>query len=312
MPKVIKPRKVKEKLASAATSSSSPIASTPTAIKRETAALARLARTEEHLLAERHHIPKDLQSIIGVDEAGRGAWFGPLVVAACRLPDVTLLSAAERAWFGQVRDSKKIGVREREQLYEKLCAHPGVISSVEFVSRAKIDRLNVLQATLGGMARTSCAVVAKLRAEETIVTALPDHSTLLIIVDGDALPRDLREQPHVIAECMPRADDTCMAVAAASILAKVARDRYITELGRLPAYANYQLHRHSGYGTALHRQCLEEHGMTDQHRQSFRPMKDMLPLLATSTPTAAAAAASTGAVTVDACVSAAAASSVLP
>ncbi len=178
--------------------------------------------------------------VAGVDEAGRGSLFGPVVAAA-----VVLDAAAD---LSGVRDSKTVPEREREALYDRLTSGLHAFAVAQ-VGAEEIDRTDIRRATLKAM---SLAVAA--------LTPLPDFA----LVDGDALP----ELPCP-GRAVVKGDARSASVAAASIVAKVARDRLIRALER--DYPVYGLLRNKGYGTREHLDALARFGPTPQHRRSFRP-----------------------------------------
>lgn len=183
--------------------------------------------------------------LCGVDEAGRGPLAGPVMAAAVMLDP-------ERQITG-LRDSKKLPPAARERLADQIRAH-AVAWCVAEASVEEIDRLNILQATLLAMQRA----VAGLRPP-------PDE----VWVDGNRCPEWAWRSQAVV-----KGDATVAAIAAASILAKTARDRFMCTLH--DAYPGYGFARHMGYGTAAHLAALQTHGACPQHRRSFAPVKLVL------------------------------------
>ena len=183
--------------------------------------------------------------IAGVDEAGRGPLAGPVVAAAVILDD--------RHAIKGLADSKKLSARRREALFEEIRAK-ALCCSIAQASVEEIDELNILQATLLAMRRA----VMGLR--------LPPK---LVLVDGNRLPvLDIR------AEAIVKGDDKVPAISAASILAKVTRDRWCLEYHQ--QFPQYGFDQHKGYGTADHLAALRLHGPCPQHRRTFRPVTDLL------------------------------------
>jgi ribonuclease HII len=183
--------------------------------------------------------------IAGVDEAGRGPLAGPVVAAAVILDD--------RHAIKGLADSKKLSARRREALFDEIRAK-ALCCSVAQASVEEIDELNILQATLLAMRRA----VMGLR--------LPPK---LVLVDGNRLPvLDIR------AEAIVKGDDKVPAISAASILAKVTRDRWCLEYHQ--QFPQYGFDQHKGYGTADHLAALRLHGPCPQHRRTFRPVTDLL------------------------------------
>jgi ribonuclease HII len=181
----------------------------------------------------------------GVDEAGRGPLAGPVVAAAVILDDLQPISG--------LADSKKLTAKQRERLYELIWAK-ALCCSVAQASVQEIDSLNILQATLLAMQRA----VAGLR--------LKPHK---VLVDGNRLPR-----LDVLSEAIVGGDAKVAAISAASILAKVHRDRLCQQLHA--AHPVYGFDVHKGYGTPTHLAALRTHGPSSEHRRSFAPVRDML------------------------------------
>lgn len=188
--------------------------------------------------------------VAGVDEAGRGPLAGPVVAAAVVFADTRRLPEALR---GHIDDSKKLTRDRREAAFERLAdlARSGAIAlGIGAASVAEIDRLNILGATFLAMRRA----LARLPAP-------PDHA----LIDGNRLPPYL---PYP-ATAVVRGDGRCLSIAAASIVAKVIRDRAMTRLAaRYPAFG---WERNAGYGTENHTQALAEIGPCKHHRLSFAP-----------------------------------------
>lgn len=179
--------------------------------------------------------------IAGVDEAGRGPLAGPVVAAAVILDDLKPIKG--------LADSKQLTASRREKLYDEIRAK-ALCCSIAQASVEEIDRLNILNATMLAMQRA----VQGLRLKPAKV-----------LVDGNRLP-----PLDVLAEAIVSGDALVPAISAASILAKVTRDRLLDELDQLhPAYG---FARHKGYGTAQHLQALMAHGPLPEHRRSFAPV----------------------------------------
>ena len=183
--------------------------------------------------------------LAGVDEAGRGPLAGPVVAAAVILD--------ERQPIAGLADSKVLSASRRERLFDEIRAK-ALCCAVAQASVEEIDTLNILQATLLAMQRA----VAGLR--------LPPKK---VLVDGNRLP-----VLPMHCEAVVKGDALIPAISAASILAKVTRDRWCLEVDR--QYPAYGFARHKGYGTAQHLQALLAHGACPQHRRSFRPVHQVL------------------------------------
>ena len=177
-------------------------------------------------------------AVCGVDEAGRGPLAGPVYAAAVILkPD---------SEFEGLDDSKKLTEKKREILFEQIIKE-AVAYKIVAVDHKTIDELNILNATMLAM---------KTAVEGLSVPA--DYA----LIDGNKTPQLSISSQYVIG-----GDAKVKSIAAASILAKVSRDRYMLELSE--KYPQYQFEKHKGYGTKLHYQMLDEHGISDIHRMSF-------------------------------------------
>ncbi len=203
-------------------------------------------RSKKFLRAEQASLVWDAPGLIaGVDEAGRGPLAGPVVAAAVILDDLKPIVG--------LADSKKLTALRRERLYDEIRAK-ALCCSIAEASVEEIDRLNILQATLLAMRRA----VEGLRLKPNKV-----------LVDGNRLP-----VLDVLAEAIVKGDSKVPAISAASILAKVHRDRWCLQLHA--QYPEYGFDRHKGYGTQAHLQALRKHGATEWHRQSFSPVAEVL------------------------------------
>ena len=181
----------------------------------------------------------------GVDEAGRGPLAGPVVAAAVILDDLKPIKG--------LADSKVLTAKRREKLFDEIRAK-ALCCSIAQASVEEIDTLNILQATLLAMRRA----VEGLRLKP-----------VKVLVDGNRLPI-----LDVLAEAIVRGDATVASISAASILAKVQRDRWCVEIDAL--YPQYGFARHKGYGTAEHLAALRAHGACPEHRRTFRPVTEVL------------------------------------
>jgi len=183
--------------------------------------------------------------VAGVDEAGRGPLAGPVVAAAVILDDLHPIAG--------LADSKKLTAKRREQLFDEIRAK-ALCCSVGQASVQEIDELNILQATLLAMRRA----VDGLRL-----------APKLVLVDGNRLPA-----LPMRAEAIVKGDALVAAISAASILAKVTRDRWCLDADLL--YPAYGFAKHKGYGTAQHLAALQAHGACVAHRTTFRPVTDVM------------------------------------
>ncbi len=199
-------------------------------------------RSRKSLAPEQRSLDWDTVGLVaGVDEAGRGPLAGPVVAAAVILDDLQPIAG--------LNDSKKLTEKRREKLYDEILAK-ALCCSIAEASVQEVDSLNILQATLLAMRRA----VDGLRLKP-----------VKVLVDGNRLPvLDVR------AEAIVQGDALIPAISAASILAKVHRDRLCVRLHE--QYPQYGFDRHKGYGTAEHLQALADHGPTPCHRISFAPV----------------------------------------
>jgi len=183
--------------------------------------------------------------VAGVDEAGRGPLAGPVVAAAVILDDLHPIKG--------LADSKVLTAALREKLFDEIRAK-ALCTSIAQASVQEIEELNILQATMLAMRRA----VEGLRLKPAKV-----------LVDGNRIP-----VLDVLAEAIVKGDATVPAISAASILAKVTRDRWCAEYDL--QFPQYGFAKHKGYGTAEHLAALRAHGACPEHRKTFRPVTDML------------------------------------
>ncbi len=185
--------------------------------------------------------------IAGIDEAGRGPWAGPVVAAAVILDPGRIPNGID--------DSKALDAEVREVLYQRIVETSRW--GVGIADVARIDRDNILNATMWAMAEA--------------VAALGDAPRLALI-DGNKAPRLACASRTIV-----KGDAKCLSIAAASIVAKVTRDRMLIALAR--AHPEYGFDRHKGYGTPEHQAAVARHGLTPHHRRSWKPTQLALGLL---------------------------------
>ena len=178
------------------------------------------------------------QCVCGVDEAGRGPLAGPVYAAAVILPQGLVIDG--------LNDSKKLSEKKREQLYDKVIEN-AVAWSVGIATEQEIDEINILQATFLAMRRAVEGLEIK-----------ADYA----LIDGNRMP-----PLDINGETVIKGDALSMSIAAASIIAKVSRDRFMLTIDE--KYPEYQFSKHKGYGTALHYEMLEKYGVSPVHRRSF-------------------------------------------
>jgi len=203
-------------------------------------------RSSKFLKAEQTPLSWDTPGLLaGVDEAGRGPLMGPVVAAAVILDELNPIKG--------LADSKKLTPLRREELYDQIRAK-ALCCSIALATVEEIDRLNILQATMLAMKRA----VESLRLKPSKV-----------LVDGNRLPT-----LAILSEAVIGGDAIVPAISAASILAKVYRDRWCAEFHL--EYPQYGFAAHKGYCTAEHLAALREHGACPQHRRSFAPVAEVL------------------------------------
>lgn len=193
---------------------------------------------------------------VGIDEAGRGCLFGPVCIAGViwldEDPDESII----------LRDSKKCSEKYREKCYEYIIEN-SVSYSIKMIGNDYIDETNILQSTLDGMHQCLDEISKEIDFDS-------------ILVDGTQFNTYYNDQsdefiPHF---CIPKGDDTYKSIAAASILAKTARDNYILKLvEENPELEKYDIQNNKGYGTKKHMEAIKKYGVTKWHRKSFAPCK---------------------------------------
>lgn len=187
-------------------------------------------------------------SVAGTDEAGRGPLAGPVVAAAVLLP--------EHIDMPHLNDSKKLSERVREALFTQI-TEQAIDYQIAIVDEATIDRMNILHASMEAMRRAVCQL-----------SPMPSQ----VLVDGNRLPPDL----PCPAEALVKGDARSLPIAAASVLAKVTRDRLMVKLDA--QHPGYGFAQHKGYPTAMHLEALRTLGVCPAHRQSFAPVARCLDL----------------------------------
>ena len=195
--------------------------------------------------------------ILGIDEVGRGPYAGPLVIGACILGDWQNSENAE--WIEKLTDSKKLSAKRREELYA-LIKEKALAAATGWVSSAEIDEIGLSEALR----------LATRRAVEQIQKTEVPFSE--IIIDGTMnFLAGTKLEKYV--STLKKGDFLVKEISAASILAKVERDKYMAELDAV--YPEYGFGKHVGYGTAAHQKAMEEFGLTPEHRRSFRPVREI-------------------------------------
>lgn len=223
--------------------------------------------------------------IIGVDEVGRGPLLGDVVVCALVFANDILtvqdnslsndlkladsVSLTPNHALSALTDSKKLSEKKREALFSVI-ERTATAYKIVKISASMIDQLNILQATLLGMKQAVAGVMVK-------ILAINPNATFSVVVDGNKLPV-LFDLPHsdkiVHEQAIVKGDGKHACISGASVLAKVTRDRDMSELAKL--YPNYGIEKHKGYPTAVHIQAIEQYGILPMHRKSFAPIKMMI------------------------------------
>jgi ribonuclease HII len=199
--------------------------------------------------AVKRGLAENLSHIVGIDEAGRGPLAGPVSAAAVILP--------KGYRHDLLDDSKKLSEKKREVIYEDLIMDKRILWAHSLVEPEEIDRINILKATHAAMARAA----AQLKIEP-----------IYCLIDGLAVPNFPFPSEGIV-----KGDGKSLSIAAASIIAKVTRDRKMLEYAE--EFPEYGFERHKGYGTKFHLEALQQHGPTKIHRRSFAPVAQLtLPL----------------------------------
>lgn len=187
----------------------------------------------------------DFRYIAGIDEAGRGPIAGPLVVAAVILKN--------DCFHNDLDDSKKLSEKKRNELFHWIIEN-SIDYSITIINTEEIDKLNILNATLSGMKNSYLNLKIK-----------PD----LCLIDGNRIPNNM----PVTTKAIVKGDSKYSSISAASVLAKVSRDRIMTEIDL--KYPDYEFKIHKGYPTKKHIELLQKYGATDIHRKSYKPVRDL-------------------------------------
>ena len=185
--------------------------------------------------------------IAGVDEAGRGPLCGPVVAGA-----VVFLSHDIEIPV-VIRDSKQMSEKQRNIAYDWITNNPDIVWAVAECGASEIDEMNILQASLTAMKRAVCALGVNVE---------------YCLIDGNKMPKDL------VGKTVVKGDAKSLSVAAASIIAKVTRDRIMSELAK--KYPQYQWEKNAGYPTQQHLQAIDKYGINEYYRKTYRPVKERI------------------------------------
>ena len=199
---------------------------------------------------ERKYWNQGNEYILGLDEAGRGPWAGPLVVAGCILPKCYKND--------EIDDSKKLSMKKRERLFDEIIKS-AIAYDILFISAQDVDKLNPKQASINGMYEVFSSI---------------KPTAQVVLIDAEKVPKI-----KVKTESIIKGDAKSISIAAASILAKVARDRYMIEIAN--KYPEYHFDNNKGYGTIEHLKAIQKFGpIKDFHRFSYRPIKEIIKKIA--------------------------------
>lgn len=199
---------------------------------------------------ERKYWNQGNEYILGLDEAGRGPWAGPLVVAGCILPKCYKND--------EINDSKKLSMKKRERLFDEIIKS-AIAYDILFISAQDVDKLNPKQASINGMYEVFSSI---------------KPTAQVVLIDAEKVPKIKAKTESII-----KGDAKSISIAAASILAKVARDRYMIEIAN--KYPEYHFDNNKGYGTIEHLKAIQKFGpIKDFHRFSYRPIKEIIKKIA--------------------------------
>ena len=222
---------------------------TKTTSKEEKKEYGSLSRNAENSAKGKH-----FEFIIGVDEAGRGPLAGPVVAAACMIDNSVKT-------IDGIMDSKALTKEsDREIIYEQLINTPGVQYGVSVIDHKKIDEINILQATMLAMRKSTEDLLNKLKKDKF-------NNKIIALIDGNRVP----EEMPIESKFVIKGDGSIFSIAAASVIAKVTRDRIMHDLHN--QYPMYNFIQHKGYPTGEHVRALAKHGPCPVHRYSYGPVK---------------------------------------
>jgi len=207
-----------------------------------------MKKREPNLKVEKKLWRKGYKRVVGLDEAGRGPLAGPVVAAA------VLLNSKLQLKFHNLRDSKKLSSKKREEFYKIITNHPAIKWGIGIVSEKVIDKINIKNAAELAMWRA----VQKLK-----------HQPDFLIIDGNCV-KNLKLKSYNL-KLIVKADEKVFSCALASIIAKVSRDRIMKRYHQ--KYRQYGFDKHKGYPTKLHQKMLRKYGPCKIHRKTFRPVR---------------------------------------
>ncbi len=214
-------------------------------------------------------------AILGIDEVGRGPWAGPLVIGAVVLPerfDKNNAPIENQAWQENLADSKKLTSKKREKL-EPVIKENAKAYGLGWVEASELDEIGLSEALKLATRRAICELLklSQKQNEKSLIDLPASLPFSEIIIDGTSNFLKGTSLENLVS-VLPKADAKIKEVSAASIIAKVARDNYMIELGK--QYPGYSFEKHVGYGTAVHKAALEKLGPCPEHRYSFKPVDE--------------------------------------
>ena len=238
---------------------------------------------------------KGYKCVVGLDEAGRGPLAGPVVAAAVAF-SCHCERARRRAWQSRglctcsgllrrfaprndsfrINDSKKLAEKQREYFYKVLTNHPDIKWGIGRVSEKVIDKINILQASKLAMTRALASLVKSNCCQISSDRLKSDNSCFLLIDGNFTLPAEALAEAGVnpfSQKSIIKGDQKVFSIAAASIIAKVTRDRIMQKYHT--KYPQYGFDQHKGYPTKAHLACLQKHGLCRLHRATFRPVSNL-------------------------------------
>lgn len=206
------------------------------------------------LKIEKKYLDEGYDFVIGADEAGRGPLAGPVVACAAAFMDISKRGLEKDYKFKLIKDSKLLSEKQREKLYDFIHEHFYV--GIGICDHKTIDRINILEATYLAMKKALDDLLRKSKIK---------NKKIIILIDGNKTVASCSyDQKAIIG-----GDSLVKSISAASIIAKVTRDRMMREAHK--KYPQYDFAKHKGYGTRLHMEMIKKHGACEIHRRSFRP-----------------------------------------
>ena len=208
------------------------------------------------VLFDQQHSNEGKEILIGIDEAGAGCLAGPVTVAACYIPSHVVIKG--------INDSKKLSAKRREEIADQLIAHPDVWYAVIHVNQRRIEEINILQCRFEGFTKAYEDLSEHLKGGNI----LTPHR---VLIDGDKVPKFFKEN-RITTEAIVKGDSKSYSIAAASILAKVSRDRLMCEYDKM--YPQYGFAQHKGYPNPAHKRIIQQVGPCPLHRITFSGVKE--------------------------------------